>query len=105
MYSDAGKKRWPLILAAAVIVLLAVLLWEPVTGLFGRNVTEEGAEAIAEAVRRSALQCYVVEGVYPPDLTYLEEHYGLRVNTDDYYVIYDAFASNLPPDVRVARRE
>ena len=47
------------------------------------------------------MQCYVVEGVYPENLSYLEENYGLQINTRDFYVAYDAFASNLPPDIRV----
>ena len=55
-------------------------------------------------MRRSALQCYVVEGVYPPDLAYLEDNYGLQVNTEDYYVTYEAFSSNLPPTIRVMRK-
>ena len=38
------------------------------------------------------------------DLAYLQENYGLSVNTRDFYIHYDAFASNLPPDVRVEVR-
>ena len=64
--------------------------------------SEEGAQAIRDAVLRSARQCYVVEGVYPPDLEYLEENYGLRINTEHYYITYDAFSSNLAPDVIVS---
>ena len=90
MYTDVRKRHWPAVAAAFFAAFLLL--------------TEEGAEAIREAVRRSALQCYVVEGVYPPDLEYLEDHYGLRVNTEDYYVIYDIFASNQPPDIRVTKR-
>lgn len=105
MYTDRQKKRWPL---AALLILALLLLLIPGSRLAersGRKVTEEGAEAIRETVRRSALQCYVVEGVYPPDLQYLEDHYGLRINTEDYYVVYDAFASNQPPDIRVMKRD
>ena len=65
------------------------------------SLTEEGAAAIKDTVQRSALQCYVVEGIYPPDLKYLEEHYGLEVNTKEFYVTYDAYASNQPPNVTV----
>lgn len=98
MYSDSGKKRraWIALAAAVVLVLALVAL---VTGR--SDLTEDSAYAIRSAVRRSALQCYVVEGVYPPSLSYLEENYGLQINRDDYYVTYDAFASNLPPTVTV----
>ena len=100
MYSDVVKKRGHIrwLLLALVLVLLVVffVLRDP-----GRDLGEESAAAIQAAVLRSARQCYAVEGVYPPDLRYLEENYGLQVNTEDVYVTYDAFASNLPPTVRV----
>ena len=51
-----------------------------------------------------AVQCYVVEGVYPPSLSYLEENYGLTLNKEDYYIHYEIFAENLPPEVRITKR-
>ena len=96
MYSDNEKKRsiwrWLAPLLAAVCLIAGVHFSH-----VGRDLTDEGAAAIREAVERSAQQCYAVEGVYPPDLEYLQENYGLQVNTKDLYVTYDAFASNLPP--------
>ena len=53
----------------------------------------------------SALQCYVVEGVYPPSLEYLEENYGLVLNHQDYYIHYDIFAENLAPEVIVTEKK
>ena len=103
MYSDRLAKRKIWILWA----LLLLLLLGALALLFsdgGRDLDESSALAIREAVQRSALQCYAVEGAYPPDLRYLEENYGLQVNQQDFYVTYDAFASNLPPTVRVTRR-
>lgn len=100
MYSDQKKKKTGWIVFITVVLILALLLLL-VFKDSGRDVSEEGAAAIREAVLRSAQQCYVVEGVYPPDLNYLEENYGLQINTEDYYVVYDIFASNLPPTIRV----
>ena len=103
MYSDRLAKRKTWILWA----LLLLLLFGALCLIFsdgGRNLDDSSAAAIREAVQRSALQCYAVEGAYPPDLQYLEENYGLQVNKQDFYVTYDAFASNLPPTVRVTRR-
>lgn len=101
MYSDAvkQKRRWLLWLLAGLLLLglaLYVVQRKP-----GRDLSEESAAAIRAAVERGALQCYVVEGVYPPDLRYLEDNYGLQINTRDFYVTYDAFASNQPPTVIV----
>ena len=103
MYSDRQTKRTGLLAFLVVLLLLAVLTGL-VFGHSGRDISEEGAAAIRETVRRNALQCYVVEGVYPPDLQYLEDNYGLQINTKDYVVVYDCFASNLPPTIRVIVR-
>ena len=106
MYSDKteNKGRRILLLLLLAELLLAVLLLT-VFRHPGDDLENGGATAIREAVRRSALQCYAVEGVYPPNLRYLEENYGLQVNVEDYYVSYEAFASNLPPVVKVINRE
>lgn len=105
MYSDrkenSGKRLLPrlLILLAVLAVVALVFAAHP-----GAALEDNGSEAIRAAVQRSALQCYAVEGVYPGDLGYLEENYGLQINHEDYYVTYEAFASNMPPTVRVVRR-
>ena len=89
-----------MIIIIAVVVVLACAAFSG----SGRDISEEGAAPIHETVRRAALQCCVVEGVYPPDLQYLQDNSGLQINTEDYYVVYDCFASNLPPTIRVGPR-
>ena len=103
MYSDKRKTRVGVVILA-VVILAVILLVYAMAGDSGKDLGEESAAAIQEAVQRSALQCYVVEGVYPPNLEYLQDNYGLQVNTEDFYVTYEAFASNLPPTVRVVVR-
>ena len=34
----------------------------------------------------------------------LEEHYGLRINHNDYVITYEAYASNMAPSVMVVPR-
>ena len=103
MYSDRRAKRKSWILW----VLLLLLLLGALALIFsdgGKGLDEGSAAAIREAVQRSALQCYAVEGAYPSELEYREENYGLQGNREDFYVTYEAFASNLPPTVRVTMR-
>lgn len=104
MYFDKKRKRWPYLALAVMAVVVVMGLYFRTVYVSGRDFDEEGARALKTAVERSALQCYVVEGAYPVDVVYLEENYGLQINREDFYVNYDAFASNLPPDVRVTRR-
>lgn len=104
MYRDRSGGKWKIVVVILAVIACVFLIWLLIdrSPAGGRN--DEAAEAIRTAVRNSALQCYVVEGAYPPDLKYLEDNYGLRVNTADYYIIYDAFAENQLPDVRVTKR-
>ncbi len=91
-----------------VCVILAVLLVCIVLyAVFA--VTEEDIadreNAIKETVQERALQCYVIENAYPESLAYLEENYGLTVNKEDYLIVYDLFAENQPPQIRVIYRD
>lgn len=87
-------------------VLAATVLLAFLTAL--ANLTEgnsvQGREQLETALRRSAAACYAAEGIYPDELSYLQEHYGIQIDEDRYTVIYDAFASNLMPDITVLER-
>jgi len=101
MYTDRKKRNWLWLIPAvlcAVLIAAAVLVF---AGPRREEKREEGALAIRDLIERTARQCYAVEGVYPPNLAYLEDHYGIRINKKDYYVTYEAFASNVPPSVFV----
>ena len=61
----------------------------------------EGVRILEESVRRSAAACYAAEGMYPPDLAYLQEHYGLQIDGSRYTVCYSVFGANMMPDITV----
>ena len=68
------------------------------------QIFHQSAERLAQleqAVRRSCAACYAAEGVYPPDLAYLQERYGLQIDEERYLVHYSATAQNLMPDITV----
>ena len=104
MYSDKAEKNRPWLWYTLAAVVLIALIWLFIRSAGGRENRENAAAAIREAVETSARQCYVVEGVYPPDLHYLEENYGLQINTAEFYVVYDIYASNMPPTVKVVAK-
>lgn len=85
-------------------ILVAVCL----AGVLGKNaqrsVGEQKIDGIRKNVLSAAVQCYAVEGVFPPDLQYLEDNYGLVVDKDTYIVTYEAFSTNMMPDVSVLVR-
>ena len=102
MYTDRKKQHIGSILL--ILLIIGILLYAAVFSRDEEKMREEVIESMRESILRQALQCYTVEGVYPPDLEYLEDHYGLLVNRKDYVVSYEVFADNLPPEVRVVYR-
>ena len=56
------------------------------------------------ALRRGVAACYATEGFYPPDLSYLREHYGLQIDESRYRVFYEVFAPNIMPEITVLER-
>lgn len=70
-------------------------------GSSSENMEEQ---LVLDAVRRAALTCYAVGGAYPQSLEELERGYGLAYNKDAYIVSYDAFASNIMPNIQVLRK-
>ena len=92
----------------AVCILAALIAAAVVFSVFIKGTEKDGreqADSIEQAIYDRALQCYVIEGAYPESLSYLEEHYGLAVNKEDYTIVYTPFADNLPPEIRVIYKE
>ena len=91
----------------AIVLLMAVLLvgvWLLI-GRLGTSSDNAQTQFVTDAVHNAALTCYAVEGAYPTNLEYLRKNYGLAYDQSRYQVRYDAFGSNLMPDIRVTEVE
>lgn len=80
---------------------LAVVLFVSSALTFSKRSGERGAETLRDAIRRASVQCYAIEGRYPPSVEYLEENYGIKIDRERYDVFYSGFASNFMPDITV----
>jgi predicted urease superfamily metal-dependent hydrolase len=69
------------------------------------NISEtaesENLAMTERAVRAALVNCYAIEGFYPTELSYLEEHYGLRIDHGKYIILYDFVFANFMPSVRI----
>ncbi|MGN0473426.1 MAG: hypothetical protein ACI4F8_11325 [Lachnospiraceae bacterium] len=91
-----GKFRISVIVFAALII---VFLWG--ISSVSRTTSDKQTESLANALRRSIIHCYCVEGTYPPSLEYLTDHYGLIYDDKQFYIDYVAYGSNIMPDVTI----
>jgi hypothetical protein len=89
-----------ILIPAAVIVALLYLLSLGMERLNTRT-EQERLNSARDAVTRASVQCYALEGRYPMNVEYLEANYGLSVDKTKYVIHYQAFASNLMPDIDV----
>ncbi|MDL2215663.1 hypothetical protein LJB77_01100 [Ruminococcaceae bacterium OttesenSCG-928-N02] len=100
-FAPTNKKRhaggiWATALTFALAC--AGLLWG--AGTFA-SANQTDAATLEQAITRAAVHCYALEGAYPPDMAYLQEHYALQYNQQRFIVDYQCFAQNLMPDITV----
>lgn len=90
------------LLTAAVVAVLAGFLGGVENLSLGR--AQEDKARLEDVLRRSAVACYAAEGVYPPSVEYMEEHYGLQIDKENYEISYNVIAENLMPDITVLEK-
>ncbi|WP_026490513.1 hypothetical protein [Butyrivibrio sp. XBB1001] len=90
------------LISIAIFVGIALLFFLAVDAT-GKSSISKQQESLENALSRDIVQCYAIEGRYPPDLKYLEDHYGLTYDKETFFVDYIPVASNLYPDVTVIR--
>lgn len=91
------------IFVPVIAVLILICFLGGISNL-SRGRDAEDKQQLEEALRRAAVTCYAVEGIYPPNVEYMVEHYGLQIDARRYVVSYTAFAENLMPDITVLEK-
>ena len=84
-------------------ILLLTMIITLVFGVLeaGNRSRQEELRLVEQNVRRVAVQCYALDGFYPPSVDYMEEHLGLVVDHEKYAIHYEGFASNILPEITV----
>ena len=84
------------------VAVIAIFLYGIATVSSGSTADEK--RILDEAIHKDIVHCYAVEGMYPPSLSYMEEHYGLTYDHDKFLVDYEPIASNIMPSVTILER-
>lgn len=88
-----------------LLVVAVLLAWFFIAvGNLGRGQGEQGRRQLEDALRAGAVACYAAEGIYPPTLEYLCQHYGVQIDSERYNVFYEIFADNLMPEITVVEK-
>ena len=100
-YTDEPSNHHLPRLLWALIPLALIVAFVFFVSSFGSYSYAKQRESLENALRRDIVQCYAIEGMYPPSDTYLEEHYGLVYDKERFYVDYKSIGANIYPDVTV----
>ncbi|MCR4842706.1 MAG: hypothetical protein K5840_05545 [Eubacterium sp.] len=67
--------------------------------------TSAQRDDLESAINRCVVECYALEGTYPPSLSYMKENYGLVYNEELFFVDYTVYGTNLWPDITIIERQ
>lgn len=104
MYLYKRSSLWKnLYLAIAIFFAALCVFWYGFSHISQANDTQN-LKTMRAAIQKSIVSCYAIEGVYPPDVRYLEEHYGIVINHSRYIIRYDSAGANIMPSVEVLEK-
>ncbi len=86
-----------------IIVLLIIILvgFQSVDEISNKD---DRSTAIEKVIMKAAVQCYALEGSYPPDVDYLTDNYGIIVDKNQYFYFYETNGANIAPNIKVIKR-
>ena len=92
-------------LLAPLVIVAALVVFATAVNSLDSGRDEESLRQLETALHRGCVACYATEGVYPPDVQYLKDRYGVQVDEEKYMVDYRIFAKNLMPAITVLERK
>lgn len=92
-------------LLAPLVIVAALLVFATAVNSLDSGRDEESLRQLEAALHRGCVACYATEGIYPPDVEYLKDRYGVQVDDSKYKVDYQVFAKNLMPSITVLERK
>lgn len=99
-----GKKR----LHTGRTIMISILMFCGIliilivgTQQFKRLEREQNLVLTENALKKSIIQCYAIEGFYPAEISYLEDNYNLMIDDKKYNIYYESFSSNIMPEFKV----
>ena len=94
-----------LISRVVIILIIAGVAGYALHGMssYSDKTEAEQTEKIEALIDKALIQCYALEGSYPPASLFDEKmtKYGVIIDNDKYIYHYEIFGSNIKPFIRV----
>lgn len=87
-----------------IFFLIVMVVFVLGIGKISSKNEKDEKDILINALNRDIVHCYAVEGYYPPNLSYIEEHYGLTYDHSRYLVDYEPIGNNIMPTVTIVEK-
>ena len=88
MHLYKTKKGIPapgIILTIVIFAVVAGILYGQIKNM-SKEVGQSDVDMLKDALENAVVTCYAIEGRYPESLEYIEEHYGVKIDREKYFV-------------------
>ena len=93
----------PSLVTALIVFAVIICLFAAGVSDTAKTNDEQAMQQLRQNIERAAKNCYAAEGFYPAGVSYLEEHYGVKIDRDKYAVLYELLGSNIMPYVKIVK--
>lgn len=101
LYAQSKRFRYRNVVLSLVIFAAIICAFVFSLNNISANAQSESKKAAENAIQKAIVTCYSVEGMYPENIEYLEEHYGIQIDRTKYVVNYQTIGSNVMPYVEL----
>lgn len=91
-------------LSLVTFIAVIVLFIYGIAAVSNSSVVND-KEILTEAIQHDIIHCYCVEGMYPPNVKYMQNHYGLTYDDDKFIIDYEYIGSNIMPKVMIIQKQ
>lgn len=97
-----AQRRW-ILLSCFFFLLLLFVFFREFTMIADGN-RQRQKDVLKDALNRSIVQCYALEGRYPESLEYLVKNYGIIYDQDEFFIDYEIIGANIMPEVTILEK-
>lgn len=90
------------IITILILIVIILVSFQSIDSISSQS--KDRSNAIESVIFKAAVQCYALEGSYPPDLEYLSNNYGIIIDENQYFYFYESKGANLAPKIEVIKR-
>lgn len=91
-------------ISVVIFITVIVLFIYGISTVSNSSVTND-RDILEKAINHDIIHCYCVEGMYPPSVKYMEDHYGLIYDSSKFIVDYEYIGANIMPRVMIISKQ